>query len=262
MRIISVINQKGGVGKTTTVLNVGHALVLAGYRVLLIDLDPQSHLTDSLGLHAYEGEGVDDVILNNQSIENNTLMVREGLGLLPAGARLAAVDSLVSGGAKRGWHLHSALEKVENFDYVLIDSPPSAGLITMNGLLASQELLIPVASDYLSLHGLSRLMPMLAQIETSLHRKTKKWIVLTRFQKTRRLAREVQQKLHTHFPDYLMSVPIRENVSLAESPSYGQTIFEYKKRSYGAMDYMSLAISLINDSAAHPPVVDPVCTAL
>lgn len=253
------MNQKGGVGKTTTVLNLGHAIALAGQRVLLIDLDPQSHLTDSLGLHAYEGEGVDSVVLDGKPISQHSLAIRDNMLLLPSGPRLSALETVKEGGAQRGWRLHKALEKVENIDYVLIDCPPSAGLITMNGLVAAQELIIPVSSDYLSLHGLSRLMPILDHLNASLKKSTRRWVLLTRFQRQRRLAQEVQQKLQEHFADSLLSTPIRENVSLAESPSYGQTIFEYKKNSYGAEDYMALAVAILQQAPQENNVHTAVC---
>ncbi len=263
MRVISVINQKGGVGKTTTALNVGHALALAGHRVLLIDLDPQAHLTDCLGLHAYEGEGVDTVLLDGGKIEEHSLAIRDNLRLLPAGPRLGMFESENSSatGVARGWRLKHAVGAMaeQRCDFVLIDCPPSAGLLTMNALMVSAELLIPVASDYLSLHGLSRLMPILDHVDKTLKRSAKRWLVLTRFQRQRRLAREVQQKLYQYFPDNLMPTAIRENVSLAESPSYGQTIFEYKKRSYGAHDYLCLANNLLRGEVCESPPVSALC---
>ncbi len=265
MRTISVINQKGGVGKTTTALNLGHALALGGHRVLLIDLDPQAHLTDCLGLHAYEGGGSDTVLVDGGRIEQSSLAVRDNLRLLPAGPRLGLFESEGGGpaGVARGWRLKRALDGVagSGYDFVLIDAPPSAGLLTMNALMASQELLIPVASDYLSLHGLSRLMPILDHVDRTLKRRAGKWVVLTRFQRQRRLAREVRQKLYEHFPDNLMPTAIRENVSLAESPSYGQTIFEYKRRSYGACDYLSLAKNLLHREVCGSPPETVPCEA-
>lgn len=259
MRVISVINQKGGVGKTTTTLNLGHALALAGHRVLLVDLDPQAHLTDSLGLHAYEGEGGDAVLIDGARIADHSLAVRERLQLLPAGPRLGLFESEGVRSVQWGWRLHQALTEADSYDFVFIDCPPSAGLITINALMASRELLIPVSSDYLALNGLSRLMPILDHVEQTLKRSLRKWVVLTRFQRQRRLAREVQQKLFDYFPDCLMKTPIRENVSLAESPSYGQTIFEYKKRSYGAYDYLSLAHNLVNEEFCQPASQDAAC---
>ena len=265
MRVISIINQKGGVGKTTTALNVGHALALAGHRVLLIDLDHQAHLTDCLGLHAYEGDGVDTVLIDGGRVEDNSLALRDNLRLLPAGPRLGLFESenRTARGVARGWKLERAISAVADggYEFVLIDCPPSAGLLTMNALMASSERMIPVASDYLSLHGLSRLMPILDHVDQTLKRSTQKWVVLTRFQRQRRLAREVRQKLYDYFPHSLMPTAIRENVSLAESPSYGQTIFEYKKRSYGAYDYLSLARNLLHSEVCESQPDVALCEA-
>ncbi len=253
MRIVSVINQKGGVGKTTTVLNLGAALALGGHRTLLIDLDPQSHLTDALGLHAYEGDGADAVLLDGAPLEEQVLAVRDRLGLVPAGGRLGLFEG-EGGGVQTGMRLRRALERLGgDYAFVLIDCPPSAGMLAMNALMAARELMIPVASDYLSLHGLARLLPVTEQVERRLGLSFERYLVLTRFQSRRRLAREVKLRLFDHYPDRLMPTAIRENVSLAESPSFGQTIFEYKKRSHGAADYLALAGNLLRREVCARP---------
>ena len=259
MRVIATINQKGGVGKTTTVLNVAHALRLLGHRVLAIDLDSQAHLSDSLGVRSTGSPAVDDVLLDEHSIQECVLSVRGCMDFIPAGPRLGMFESRNDTGMERGWRLYRALKTLEGYDFVLIDCPPSTGLLAMNALIACQELLIPISSDYLSLSGLSKLMGVLEHIEGALAKHSKKWVVITRYQNRRKLAREVKEKLIEYFPDNLLATVIRENVALAESPGFGNTIFEYQRRAYGAVDYLQLANDLLreNTMAAAYPMQSP-----
>lgn len=243
--MIAVMNQKGGVGKTTTAVNLSHALALSGQRVLALDLDPQAHLTTALGLDASQ-PGMDEVLLNDASLLDYRMSARERLDLVPAGRGLSNVEHLIKGGKKRGMRLRLALDACEeSYDSVIIDCPPSAGLLGMNALFAASELLIPVSSDYLALHSLSRFMETLQFVEETLRRPLPRWVVMTRFHAQRRLAREVREKLSEHFRDRLLDTAIRENVSLAECPSFGETIFEYQGVSHGADDYRQLANELV-----------------
>ncbi|MDH5377301.1 MAG: ParA family protein [Gammaproteobacteria bacterium] len=242
MRRISVVNQKGGVGKTTSALNIAHAFALSGKRVMLIDADPQGHLSASFGLKELGLKGTDEVLMKEGSLEALKLEIRDNLFLLAAGDKLGELEFLSQGGASRGYRLQRAIDAVEGeYDYVIIDCPPSAGMIGMNCILAAEELLIPVSSDFLSLHGLSRLMGIIDYIENALSIETKKWITITRFQERRLLAREVRKKLIENYPDTVLKTPIRETVVIAESPGHGQSIFDYRPRSKGAEDYRSLA---------------------
>lgn len=245
-RIISVINQKGGVGKTTTTLNLGHAFAIAGKKVLMIDADPQANLSASVGFVDRVQEGVDKVLLDHVAIDDVSVALRENLRFVPAGSRLGEMEFVQEGGAKRGFRLSDALQQVDaDFDIILIDCPPSAGLLGMNTLLAARELLIPVASDYLSIQGLSRLMAIINHIENTLERRSRKWLLITRYQERRRLARDVRDKLLEYFPGKVLKTAIRETVALAESPSFGKSIFDYRRLSHGAKDYLSLANELL-----------------
>jgi chromosome partitioning protein len=252
MRMLAVINQKGGVGKTTTTLNLAHAMAQAGKHVLCVDLDPQAHLTAGFGLLKRAQAGVADMLLEETDFASVVLPARDNLNLIPAGERLGELEHLNQGGAKRGWLLRDALTaQVQDYDFVFIDCPPSSGILGMNALLATKEVLIPVSGDFFALQGLSRLMGIFQHIEEVLKNQTEKWVVLTRYQERRRLARDVRDKIQSYFPKHVYATPIRETVALAESPGFGKTIFEYQNKSNGAMDYMGLAHDVLQGKVMH-----------
>ncbi len=253
MRIISVINQKGGVGKTTTTANLAHALALAGNKVTVIDLDPQSHLGRSLGINGREYSGMDEVLLEQTPITRSMIKVRENLHLVPAGADLGQIEHLTEGGSKKGARLKKALTgNLTDQDYILIDCPPASGLLAVNALLASNEVLIPVTGDYLSLEGLSFLMATIKNFEQKLGHKLKERIVLTRYHTRRRLPKEILAKILEYFPNKIFATHIREVAALAECPGMGKTIFEYRSKSNGAIDYKALAEDLMFDRTLAP----------
>lgn len=253
MRVIAVMNQKGGVGKTTTTLNLAHALSRAGQVVVAIDMDPQAHLTAGFGLLVRPQAGIGDVLIDSDvGIKDTLLEARENLFLVPAGDRLGDLEHLQVGGAKRGFLLKDVItQQIKRVDYILIDCPPSSGILGINSLLAANEVLIPVSGDFFALQGLSRLMNIFSHIEASLKKQTEKWVVLTRFQERRRLAKEVREKVMQHFPERVLQTAIRETVGLAESPGFGQTIFEYQASGNGAEDYQLLAEDLIQGRVLH-----------
>ncbi|MFM1892640.1 MAG: hypothetical protein RLZ44_1717 [Pseudomonadota bacterium] len=240
MRSIAVINHKGGVGKTTTALNLGHALALRGQRVLLVDLDPLGQLATCLGIFRPPRHGVDRVLLQQAPLLEHAIDTRELLQLLPAGQDLAQVEELV-GGAERGTRLRAALRRcAQDIDYLVFDCPPSAGLLVANAVLAVDEVLVPVAGDYLSLTGIAKLMVTLKRFEPWRDGPLGLRLFLSRFVPRRRLSLEVQRKLLQHFPAQLLATAIREAAVVAESAAAGRTLFEYRGNSKSAAEFRRL----------------------
>lgn len=250
-RFICVINQKGGVGKTTTSVNLAAALALARKKVLMMDLDPQGHLTASYGLMAHEQSGMDEILLNGASPQSLVQNVRKNQWLIPAGSNLVEIEHRGTADAGVGETLKKAFgNALPDVDFIIVDCPPSAGALVTGALYVTDEVLIPVAGDYLSLHGLAHLMATLQNFEKSLKHELKPWFVVTKFHSRRRLSNDVRDKLIEHFPGRVLQTPIRENAALAECPSFGKTIFEYRKNSNGASDYRKLAQDLIKGKTA------------
>jgi len=246
LRVLAILNHKGGVGKTTTCFNLASAYSDQGLSILAIDLDPQSHLSVSLGLRDPGFSGVDVLFLEQAPVSDLIIPVRENLQLLPAGFRLGEVEKLASRGRQQAMILRDAIKPVRQFyDMILIDCPPTSGLLNFNALFAASEVIIPVSGDYLSLHGLSQLLKTLKSAEKFMHKDLPLWIALTRFTTRRRLSNQVRDKLIKYFPEQLLATVVRENAPLAESPSFGLSIFEYSKRSNGAHDYASLADDIL-----------------
>jgi chromosome partitioning protein len=245
-RVIAIMNQKGGVGKTTTTVNLGHALALAGKKVTLLDMDPQGQVAISLGLKNNQG-GSDRILLEGEKLDDYLVAARHNLDVVCAGDNLADFEHVVIGGASRGYRLRRAIEASTLLmgDFVLIDCPPSSGLLGINAMFAADELVIPVSGDYLSLQGLSRMMHILKRSESVLGHSIRLWIVSTRMQLRRRLTEEVRLKILKYFPGRVLNTVIREDVSFAECPSFGKSVFEYKAKSAGAEDYQSLAQDLL-----------------
>jgi chromosome partitioning protein len=245
VRVIAIINQKGGVGKTTTTSNLSHALAWSGKKVTAIDLDPQGHLAVSLGV-TERGQGMDEVLLNNADIEDLTLKVRDNLQLVLPGTRLQEIEQLTEGGVQRGDLLRKALQnRLQDQDFVFIDCPPSSGMLVANVLFATDEIMIPMAGDFLALQGLSHLMGTLKKFERTLKINYKKRLLMSRYNSTRRISKQVLNTLLEHFPGQVMSTLIRETALLAECPGYGKTIIEYRPGSRSARDFRGLAQDLL-----------------
>lgn len=252
VRIIAIMNQKGGVGKTTTTVNLGHALAKAGNKVALIDLDPQGQVATSLGFDN-DLPGLDRVLLDGVALDDIKIQARDKLDMIVAGNRLNEFEHTREGGIQRGHRLREALQQssIRQYDYVLIDCPPSSGLLGVNAMFAAGELLIPVSGDYLSLQGLSRMMQVLKRAEELAGHRIRLWLVSTRMQMRRKLTTEVRNRVLKYFPGRVLYTPVRENVALAECPSFGKTIFDYRNNSAGAEDYLALARDVMTGRTAN-----------
>lgn len=242
-RVLCCLNQKGGVGKTTTSVNVADALVRSGHPVLGIDLDPQGHFAATLGVDGLQ-PGLDDVLMHGAPLDERVVEASNGMPVVPPGPALHEFEQ-IAGGQERGWRLRQAIDGHRpSPPFVMVDCPPSSGLLAMNALLAADDLVIPVSCDYLSLEGLAGLMRTLMRVEKGLGVFTRKFIAVTRFNQRRRLPRDVLDKLREYFPGQVLRTPIRDNVALAEAPGFAKTIFEYRPASNGAQDYAALAEDL------------------
>jgi chromosome partitioning protein len=241
-RLVAIINQKGGVGKTTTTTNLCHALAEMGKKVTVIDFDPQGHLAVSFGLTSNNISGIDVALLKEKTVDEQVVRVRENLQLISAGARLKEVEQMSSNGTPRGVMLRDALKgQLADQDFIFIDCPPSSGLLVANAMIATREILVPMASDFLALQGLSHLMGTVKRFEGALKRQYKISVVISRYMSTRRISSQVLNILLSHFPNEILATVIRETALLAECPSFGQTILEYSPKSRSARDFRNLA---------------------
>ena len=247
MRIISLVNQKGGVGKTTTTNNLGASLVKAGKRALLIDLDPQANLSYSLGVRGEDYKSVYEVLRGTAKLKDIILTHKNGVDIAPSHINLSGVELELASQVGREQILKDALKGVaDNYDYVLIDCAPSLGIITLNALVASKEVFIPVQTEVLALQGMSQLLKTINLVRERLNSELEvTGVIGTMYDSRKKLSEEVMESLNEHFSGKLFKTLIRSNVSLAESPSSGVDIISYKADSYGAKDYQALAEEVI-----------------
>jgi chromosome partitioning protein len=243
-QVISVVNQKGGVGKTTTAVNLAAYLSQLGKFVLLIDLDPQSNATSNLGISKELDRGVYEVLAGPHSFKEVIVDTNhEYYKLVPATMSLAGANVEFVNLDRREFRLYDNLLEIRNdFDYIIIDCPPSLGLLTINGLVACDQVLIPVQAEYFALEGLGQLMSTIGLIQENV--KPELGVlgaVLTMYDKRFKLANDVLSELYRYFPNKIFRSVIPRNVRLSEAPSHGQTILTYDPKSKGAKAYERLA---------------------
>jgi chromosome partitioning protein len=258
-RIITVANQKGGVGKTTTTVNLAAALAQAGARVLVVDLDPQGNASTALGVeHRSEVESVYDVIVGDAPIRDAVQQSPEfpGLWCLPATIHLAGAEIELVSLVAREQRLRTALEAYlaevdEPYHYVFIDCPPSLGLLTINAFVAAKEVLIPIQCEYYALEGLSQLLDNIKLIQRHLNPKLAlSTILLTMYDSRTNLANQVVDEVREHFPAETLATLIPRSVRISEAPSYGQSVITYDGNSPGSLSYREAAAEIAHRSVA------------
>jgi len=266
LRTIAVLNQKGGVGKTTTVANTAAALAMLGQKVLAVDLDPQAHLTIHLGVDPKQsGPGVYEILTKSADVAEAIVQVRPNLWLLGGNIDLVGAESELVSVVGREIILREALETVEDgYDYIMIDCPPSLGLLTLNALTAAKEAFIPVQPHFLALQGFGTLLETITLVTRRINPALKvSGILLCMYDKRVILSSEVKADIEQFLAKArdvdcpwsgarIIPVHVRRNIKLAEAPSYGKTIFEYEPKCHGAEDYRTVAEYIHSQTGAEP----------
>lgn len=245
-RIMTVANQKGGVGKTTTAVNVAAGLALGGLRVVVIDADPQGNASTALGVdHSAGTPSLHDVIIGDLSIRDvlKECPHVENLWVVPSTIDLSSAEISLVLENGREFRLKNAIDEADlDVDYIIIDCPPSLGLLTLNSLVAAKEVLIPIQTEYYALEGLTQLINTINVVRQSTNAELEvSTILLTMYDKRTNLAQEVASDVRAHFPEETLDVEIPRNVKISEAPSYEQTVLTYDPRSAGAVAYLAAA---------------------
>lgn len=257
-KIIAVVNQKGGVGKTTTAVNLAAALAEEGKFVLLVDLDPQANATSGLGIaHRDLPHGLYNALVGDKQLHQVIIDTsHEGFRVAPATAELSGANIELVNIADREFQLYRILMEVRHaYDYIVIDCPPSLGLLTINGLVAADYVLIPVQAEYYALEGLGQLLHTINLVKENLKPQLQVMgAVLTMFDNRNRLSQDVFEELYKFFPNTIFRSVIPRTVRLAEAPSFGKTIFHYEPNGKGATSYRRLAREVIEQLLRAQPV--------
>ena len=243
-KVISISNHKGGVGKTTSSINIGAGLNKLGKKVLLIDLDPQANLSQSLGIIEHE-KNIYGAIRGEYKLQ--PINIIKGLDLIPSTLDLSGAEVELSGEAGREYILKELIDPIKKqYDYVIIDSPPSLGLLTINSFTASDEVLIPLQAQYLAIQGLTKLVEVIDKIKKRLNKSLKVGgVFITQYDNRKVLNRDVVTTIKSHFKNEVFKTKIRDNVALAEAPTQGVDIFRYQPKSKGAEDYLALCREIV-----------------
>jgi chromosome partitioning protein len=256
MRKIALVNQKGGVGKTTTAVNLSSAIARLDRRVLLIDLDPQSNATISLGVIPHEQKDTSYSLLNGGPF--NPIKLSDHLDLVPSNIELAGAEMELTSVIGRETILRDALAEVKSYDFLILDCSPSLGLLSVNSLTTANEVMVPLQCEFLALHGVSLLLKTIELVKKRLNPALAITGVIPCMYDVRKgLARDVVVEIERHFGDKVTKTKIRSNVRLAEAPSHGKSIFDYAPDSYGAEDYLALGREVVGIEMIEKPSLAP-----
>ena len=251
-RIIALVNQKGGVGKSTTTVNLAAGLAVLGKRVLVIDIDPQGNTTTGLGIDKRElKRDIYDLLLHHSALDDVIQSTEiPGLALIPATINLAGAEIELVSALSRENRLKTVLSSIsDRYDFTLIDCPPSLGLLTINALTAAREIIIPVQAEYYALEGLSQLTAVVRRVKEVLNPSLQiTGVLVTMFDGRTKLAMEVLDELNAYFPRQMFKTQIPRNIRLSEAPSYGKPVILFDVKSRGAQAYLSMAKELLESS--------------
>jgi chromosome partitioning protein len=256
-RVLAVVNQKGGVGKTTTAINLSAGLAMEGLRCLLIDCDPQANSTGGYGFaRDDERDSIYDVLLGQATITSTALQTEiETLKVVPSNKNLIGANVELIQVERRAYRLKEAVETVRSdYDYVLLDCPPALDLLTLNSLVAADRLLVPMQAEYFALEGISELMNTLERVREAFNPQLEiEGVLLTMYDDRTNLAQQVTENLREFFKEKLLKTVIPRNVRLAEAPSYGKPVLLYDPKSRGAESYTQLTAELLERHAVESP---------
>lgn len=243
-KILSISNHKGGVGKTTSAINIGAGLNKLGKKVLLIDLDPQANLSQSLGLINQE-KTIYGALKGEYKLEPITVL--KGLDVIPSTLDLSGAEIELSSEPGREYILKELIDNIkDSYDFIIIDSPPSLGLLTINSFTAADEIIIPLQAQFLAMQGLAKLVEVVEKIKSRLNKGLKVGgVFITQYDSRKVLNRDVNETINEHFKSEVFKTKVRDNIALAEAPAQGLDIFRYNAKSNGAEDYMALAKEIL-----------------
>ena len=248
-KIIAIANQKGGVGKTTTAINLGACLGVLEYKTLLVDSDPQANATSGVGVDPHQVKnGTYEVLMGKANIEDTILTTTSpNLDVLPANLDLIGAEIELVDMAQRERKLYQVLEKVrDDYDFIVIDCSPSLGLVTLNALTAADSVMIPVQCEYFALEGLGKLLNTIKIVQTQLNPRLEvEGILLTMYDTRLRLANQVVEEVRIHFQDLVLNTVIHRNTRLGEAPSYGESIILHDATCKGSVNYLNLAREIL-----------------
>lgn len=238
-KIIAISNHKGGVGKTTTTVNLGAGLAQKGKKIMLVDLDPQANLSQCFGITRPETTIYEAL---KEDLELQPIAINDNLFLIPSGLDLAGAEMELSAEAGREYLLSEVVSPfVDNFDYIFIDCPPSLGLLTLNAFTCANEVIIPIQAHFLAIKGLTKIIEVVKKVKRRINKSLEiTGVIITLYDKRKILHRDIEETIKTYFEDKVFDTKIRQNIALAEAPMQGKDIFRYSPNSNGAIDYDDL----------------------